>query len=169
MDGSGLTQLTATPGFEGGPSWSPDGSEIAFSRTTAGGGRARLVAINPLTLVQRFITSAVAGQHDSSPDWSPDGSRLAFTRFVTGSGQGGAIHTLAADGSDVELVSAPAAGTDITHGTPAWSPNGRRIAFAAIDDDAAFGHIFTIRPNGKGLRQVTFGAVTDLDPSWQPR
>lgn len=56
VDGSGLTQLTATPGFEGGPSWSPGGSEIAFSRTSAGGGRARLVAINPLTLVQRFIT-----------------------------------------------------------------------------------------------------------------
>jgi len=167
-DGSGRTQLTATAGFEDGPAWSPDGSEIAFSRTTADEDRARLVAISPVTQQERFITTNVVGQWDSSPDWSPDGSRLAFERFVSGSGRGGAIHTIAADGSDLHLLTAPAPGLDIHHVTPAWSPKGKRIAFAVVDDDLAFGHIFTIRPNGHALRQITFGAVTDFDPSWRP-
>jgi Tol biopolymer transport system component len=118
--------------------------------------------------VQRFITPSVVGQHDSEPDWSPDGSRLAFSRFVLGSGRGGAIHTIAADGSDLQLLSAPAPGLDIHHVTPAWSPKGKRIAFAVVDDDLAFGHIYTIRPNGHAPRQITFGAVTDFDPSWRP-
>ncbi len=126
------------------------------------------MAIDPTTLTERVITPSVAGRYDGSPDWSPDGSRLAFSRFVAGSGQGGAIHTVAADGSDVELVSAPAPGIDIHHITPAWAPSGKRIAFSVAEDDGAFGHIFTIRPNGNALKQITSGDVTDLDPSWRP-
>jgi Tol biopolymer transport system component len=39
-DGSGPRRLTTTPGNEGRPAWSPDGTELVFAR--AGGGRARL-------------------------------------------------------------------------------------------------------------------------------
>lgn len=167
-DGTGLTQLTATPEFESAPAWSPDGSEIAFGRSSVAGDRQHLVAIDPVTLGERTITPSVAGRHDGSPDWRPDGAKLAFSRFVTGSGAGGAIYVIDADGSAPDLVTAPDAGTDTHHVTPSWGPGGTRIAFAHVDDDLAFGHIYTVRPDGTALRQVTSGARTDLDPSWRP-
>lgn len=168
VDGTGLTQLTATAGFEGGPAWSPDGSAIAFSRTSPTEDRVQLLTIDPATLTEQTVTPSVAGQHDSSPDWSPDGSTLAFSRFVTGAGHGGAIYTIGADGSGLNLVSAPAAGLDIHHVTPAWSPKGKQIVFSRADDDLAFGHLFTVKPDGKSLKQITSGAVTHIDPSWGP-
>ena len=33
VDGTGLVQLTDDPGYEGAPSWSPDGSRVAFERS----------------------------------------------------------------------------------------------------------------------------------------
>lgn len=33
VDGSGLEQLTSDPGYEGAPSWSPDGTQVAFERS----------------------------------------------------------------------------------------------------------------------------------------
>ena len=53
----------------------------------------------------------------------------------------------------------------IPDGWPAWAPSGRRLAIARL------GHIWTIAPNGSGLRQVTRGrsGVSDWDPNWQPR
>jgi TolB protein len=165
VDGTGLTQLTSTSDSESAPAWSPDGSEIAFGRTPVAGDRQHLVAVDPATLSERTITPSVAGQHDGSPDWRPDGSKLTFSRFVTGSRAGGAIYVVDADGSTPGLVAAPAAGSDTHYITPAWSPGGKRIAFAHVDDDLAFGHIYTVRPNGSDLHQVTSGARTDLDPS----
>ena len=33
VDGEGLVQLTDDPGYEGAPSWSPDGQRVAFERS----------------------------------------------------------------------------------------------------------------------------------------
>jgi TolB protein len=165
--GGGFAQLTATAEEETAPVWSPDGTRVVFSRETALGG-SQLVVLDLATLVETPATVAVAGRYDSWPDWSPDGTQLVFTRFVVGSGAGGAVFRLKLATGAVRRLTAPAAGLDVHHTTPVWSPDGASVAYAVVDDDGSFGHIFTIVANGTGNTQRTFGAVTDMFPDWQP-
>jgi TolB protein len=102
-------------------------------------------------------------------DWAPHGRRLVFSRsapaadrlyvysFATGSSR--PVRT--PDGSYVEIV-----------GGATWSPDGHRIAFAHCDcdnDNSLTEDLFTIRPSGEGLRQITFTPHTNEDfPNWSP-
>jgi Tol biopolymer transport system component len=67
-DGSGLTLLTQ--GMD--PSWSPDGSQVAFSRWTTPWG---LYTINANGSSERLLYSSLVAR---APQWSPDGSEIAF-------------------------------------------------------------------------------------------
>ncbi len=49
---------------------------------------------------------------------------------------------------------------------PAWSPDGRRIAFASRRDGTD--HIYVMRADGTGARRITDSRQTDLHPSWSP-
>ena len=76
-------QLTRTPGFyEAGPSWSPDGSQIAFTRWVAPAfisGSASVHLINRDGSGERLILKHpefLGGLHSLS--WSPDGETIAF-------------------------------------------------------------------------------------------
>jgi TolB protein len=62
------------------PTWSPDGTQIAFAsdRTPHGSdGTQNLFLIDTRTLEVRFLTCGP--WTDQSPTWSPDGGRIAFT------------------------------------------------------------------------------------------
>jgi Tol biopolymer transport system component len=52
-------------------------------------------------------------------------------------------------------------------GLPAWSPDGKRIAFQS---NVRLGHfeIYTIGLGGKGLHQVTQSVVDVIQPAWSP-
>ena len=103
--------------------------------------------------------TAVGSQ--DKPDWSPDGRLIAYAwGYELGS-------------DDVRVVRPDATGdapvTDdllISDGNPAWAPSGRRLAISRP------GYIWTVAPDGSGLRQVTHGGPAnqhDWDPSGQPR
>jgi TolB protein len=66
-DGSGVTKLTSNPGTDEGPSWSPDGSRIAF--TTYRGDNAEVYVMNADGSGQTNITSYPGV--DQSPSWAP--------------------------------------------------------------------------------------------------
>ncbi|MGH9803247.1 MAG: TolB family protein, partial [Blastocatellia bacterium] len=49
---------------------------------------------------------------------------------------------------------------------PAWSPDGKQIAFQSYRDGDW--HIWTVGANGSGLKQITNGAFDDREPHWSP-
>ncbi len=98
-------QLTDLGGYNGGPSFSPDGGQIAFHRSSDDG--VELWLVNADGSDPRAITDTFVDEY--SPAWSPDGQWLAIT---SGTGHDGLgtfdIWLMRPDGSDRRLVSAAA-------------------------------------------------------------
>lgn len=141
-DGGNVTRLTsAEPGQgDSNPTWSPDGSLIAYQSERAD--QSVLMVVRPDGTGSRMLTEAADGGA-SDPSWSPDGSRLLFSSGR--SGQPG-VWTIAADGSSVALLVDDAA-------FPAWSPDGSKVAFTSFRDGKPA--IYTISADGTDLARIT--------------
>jgi Tol biopolymer transport system component len=146
-NGHGLRQLTHRRRGAGAAAWSPDGRRIAFSGTARRGG------------VHVFV-KRIGGGVRQVTHGPGTGGLIAYT-WAPGLG-GDDVRVVRADGT------ADAPITDdlgVPDGGPAWAPSGTRMAIARL------GRIWTVAPDGSGLRRVTDGPANagDLDPSWQPR
>jgi len=153
-DGSGRARLTTSPGIDSKPSWSPDGSQIAFR--TNRDGQDEIYVMDADGACQHDITNSAVD--DRSPAWSPDGSRIAFDHFFGGRTQD--IATMRPDGSGLTRLT-----TDQGE-YPAWSPDGKRLAFASARDGDY--DIYVMNVDGTGQRSVTVSAGYDMYPAWSP-
>jgi len=142
-DGSALTRLTNNPANDRFPTWSPDGRRIAFSRekdiyvmNADGNNQTRLTN----------ATSLVMGL-----DWSSDGQRIIFSLSETPGKSG--VYVMNMDGSDL---------TRVTDGAwPAWSPNGKRIAFSRDP----YGRLSVMSVDDSGLTHLSNKGFW---PAWSP-
>jgi Tol biopolymer transport system component len=105
------------------------------------------------------------------PAVSSDGSLIAYADFVDkplGADLG--LHLANADGTNARaLTKGGDTGGKGGDTTPAFSPDGRWIAFErGIDFDAGKAGLFIIRTDGTGLRRLTDDAVGAGDPRWSP-
>ncbi len=154
-DGTGVTQLTSGKTSGTHPTWSSDGSSIAFVRngdiyvmTSDGSDPKRISDINA---------------EESDPAWSPDGKWIAYVRRTPGTPVQN-VWVMHPDGSERRALTRHQAGRTFT---PAWSPDSARIVFSMSRGDDPF-QLFTIGVGGKGLRSVVPAANDDFEPSWSP-
>jgi hypothetical protein len=132
------------------PTWSPDGSRIAFASNRDGNWNLFVMEADG-----SWVTPLTRGTgSDDQPAWSPDGARIAFESDRDGDFD---IYLMNSDGSDaVNLTNGPAEDRG-----PAWSPDGTRIVFSSN------GGLHVINANGTGLRRLTL-LTTDTAPDWSP-
>ena len=192
-DGTEAKQLIACSGapcaYLGGPAWSPDGNQIAFQRVLSapapGNEIDRIEVMDVATGATHIVAEPpVAGAEMAefvNPRWSPDGTQIVFTvmSYPTPPTDenilGSAIAIVNADGSEAD---APRILNDraLFYSYPDWSPDGERIVFntyplGSFQDTTKATNLYTIRPDGTGLTQVTQFGENDTratQPTWTP-
>lgn len=153
------------------PRFSPDGRQIVFQRSAAGGVcdievsdnskfchlwvmRADGSGARPLTVNARW--------NEFDPEWSPDGRRIAFD-----SDRGGLISALwvmNADGSGAHRITAP----NREACWPSWSPDGAWLAFQRCGPFRS--SLYAVHPDGSGYHVIRAApaGTSYVFPSWSP-
>ena len=122
-----VTPFTSFPGLEYAPTFSPDGSQIAFA--WSGGGKegddiyVKVIGSEKLLRLTNHPADWVI------PAWSPDGRQIAFSRWSkTGSG----VYLIPALGGQERMVADMNSDYSIS-GLLGWSPDGQTLAYARTD------------------------------------
>lgn len=125
------------------PSWSHDGSRIAY--VSFEGKRAQIMISDVATGTRRKVTE-FAGIN-GAPAWSPDDTKLAIVLSKNGSPK---IYTIGINGSDLQQITQ---GSSIDT-EPSWDPTGHSIIFTS--DRGGSPQLYQVSPNGGKVHRVTF-------------
>ncbi len=157
------------PGLIGDPTWSRDGTMIAFvvadgSSTAIWQAQADGSGAELLLDGRGLCPNGLSG-----PDWSPDRSRLSFVcRTDAGTS---AIRVLdLSDRTTADLVKLRA--PESLDNPPRWSPNGTTLAFdillAGAADVPAGSLLATVPATGGGVNRITAFDSFAVYPDWSP-
>jgi dipeptidyl aminopeptidase/acylaminoacyl peptidase len=156
-DDTGEKRLTNfNTGDACGPSWSHDGSKLAFHA---------FALMNPRRNPEIWVMNADGSnqkrltEHGLDPFWSPDGRQIAFASKRDGIFQ---IYAMNADGSNIRRLTKHNA----EDSNPAWAPDGGAIAFVSVTGDDRRG-LFIMASDGSELHGIAHSKHQDFCfPSW---
>jgi TolB protein len=151
-DGSDVRRLTNNPAIDSTPTWSPTGSQIAFTSDRTGTPQIYVVGTDGSGL-RRLTFESYADR----ATWSP--APYNEIAFAARTGPGFDIKVLSlADGQPRQITFGEG-----TNESPAWSPNGRHLAF--VSTRAGRSQIFTVDRDGNNVRQITREG-NNSTPNW---
>jgi Tol biopolymer transport system component len=165
-DGTQRVQLTDTPQGNSDPTWSPDGTRIAFV-SERNGGVPQVFAMRSDGTGVRQITNDMAGKSELA--WSPTGDRIAFVRTPAGGGDR-EIYSINADGSGLTDLTNDPRSFDLE---PTWSPDGTRIAYSGpLHPGESVGmDLWVMSADGSGQHELWHeknGYSDGAYPAWSP-
>jgi len=192
VDGPDGVQLTSGRWNDGAPRWSPDGEWLAFTskRDTKS---AQIWLLPTRGGEARQVTDLENGV--SSPSWAPDSRRLVFTSSVDPEGydperdvkvitsarykfdgkgflDGKLTHIFTVDALDEDTEPVQLTSGEFEHESPAWSPNGKEIAFIANREPgwemSRVSDVWTIPATGGEPRRLTTGKGSFQSLAWSP-
>jgi TolB protein len=147
--------VSAWPGINTAPAWSPDGRVIAL--TLSKGGNPDIYVLRVGSSDFRQLTNSRGIETD--PTWSPTGREIAFTSDRSGTPQ---IWVMDAEGTNLRRLTF--GGSFDTQ--PRWSPRGDTIVFTRRT--AGGFDLWAINPDGSNARALTQGNGANEGASWAP-
>ena len=170
-DGTGLRQLTTGSGNHLCAAYSADGQQIAYCSDASGSFEIWAMKQNGTKRHQVTHLNAFS----TFPDFSPNGSKIAFTSYVDADGSDEIYVVNASNGLGLtKLTDCPGAGTFCINDFPAWSPNGRQIAYVHAerfdgDGNALDEQVWVMDADGGHNHALTTDAPPkDQVPDWSP-
>jgi len=151
-DGSDTRRLTNNPEIDTTPTWSPNGNQIAFTSGRTGTPQIYVVGADGAGL-RRISQESYADR----PTWSP--APYNEIAFSARSGPGFDIKVLNIGTGETRQITFG----EGTNESPAWSPNGRHLAF--MSTRAGKSQIFTVDRDGRNIRQITRDG-NNQTPNW---
>lgn len=149
-----IREVSARPGINGAPAWSPNGNKLAMTLSYPGNPEIFVYDVNAGNMQQLTHNAAI----DTEPTWSPDGAYIAFTSDRGGkpqiyrmSAQGGAAERMTFDGETNQRAAYGPEGETLS--MVQGGPNGFRIA------------VLDLKSNN--MRVVSDGPL-DESPSFAP-
>jgi Tol biopolymer transport system component len=189
-DGNVRIQVTTTSLYESDFDWSPDSTQIVYSRGS-GSVQPNIYIINIDS--NDFEPMQLTSTGGTYPVWSPDGSQIAFVSYLPGSEVTG-IYLMDADGSNIRLLAGNLIGSPLPTATwdpstedvdtgyfmrelssfdPKWSPDGTQIAFRSAIYFSAGPYdrnaLYVVNTDGTGLTNLSApGDVIRSNFDWSP-
>jgi Tol biopolymer transport system component len=142
--------------------------QIAFA--SARSGVPQIYFINTDGTGLQIITTMENGA--CQPSWSPDGSQLVFISpcrerlefYDKEYYNDASLYMINVDGTGLmQLTTIPGSDYD-----PAWSPDGKRIAFTSVRDGRKEIYVLTIESGVATRLTNTTGDIENIQPSWSP-
>jgi Tol biopolymer transport system component len=170
VDGKNVTQVTAGPSQDLHPSFAPDGKRIVYSSMGGRSAQWEIWTVNLLSGEKKMIGFGLF------PSWSPDKSvdRIAFQRARQRGSRWFSLWTLDLIDGEARRVTEVAVSSNAAIVSPAWSADGKKIAFGTIVDPQRTSggknegqqDVWTINADGTNKHRLTDGNGTNLSPFW---